>query len=55
MAGLTGVAASGRKRSRDDGEDAARRGKKKGRRGAVEESDEARITRLEAERESARW
>ncbi|KAG0647642.1 hypothetical protein D0Z07_6880 [Hyphodiscus hymeniophilus] len=53
MAGLTGLAAGTLKRSRDDAED-ARRGKKKARRGG-EESDEARIARLEAERESARW
>jgi hypothetical protein len=49
-----------RKRSRDDGEDlGSRKGRKKGRRGgAVMEGDaaeEARIARLEAEREGARW
>ena len=56
MAGLTGLAgAGGQKRSRDDGDETGRRGKKKGRRSGVEESDEARIARLEAERESARW
>ena len=57
MAGLTGLTAGPRKRSRDDDDDTAgRRGKKKGRRGGgVEESDEDRIARLEAERESSRW
>jgi hypothetical protein len=56
MAGLTGLAAGGsRKRSHDEGGEEGRRGKKKGRRAGVEESDEARIARLEAERESARW
>jgi hypothetical protein len=57
IAGMTGMAA-GRKRSRDDGEDTSARMGGKGRnkkRGRGEESDEARIARLEAEREGARW
>lgn len=49
----------GRKRSRDEGDDVAgRKSKKKGRRGGVvggDESEETRLARLEAERESARW
>ena len=61
MAGLTGGFA--RKRSRDEGdegvENTGRSGKKgrKGRRGTGlgDESEESRIARLEAERESARW
>jgi len=47
MAGLAG----GRKRSRDDGD--AKGGVKK--RGRGHENEEARISRLEEERESARW
>lgn len=70
IAGLTGALA-GRKRSRDDGEEAvatssgggggggSKRNRKKGRRGGAVlddgESEEARIARLEAEREGARW
>lgn len=62
MAGLTGGGFA-RKRSRDDGdegvENRGRNGKKgrKGRRGnaGLGEDEEARLSRLEAERESARW
>lgn len=54
MAGLAGGMVGARKRSRDEGGEDAGRWGKKGRRG-VEESDEARVARLEAERESARW
>jgi hypothetical protein len=52
IAGLTGMG-GGRKRSRDDGDD--RKGRKKRGRGTGDESEESRIARLEAERESARW
>jgi hypothetical protein len=57
---LTGIGVGGRKRSRDEGDElGGRKGWKKGRRGgAMVEGDageEARIARLEAERESARW
>ncbi len=62
IAGLTAsFPASGRKRSWDGGDDAiggGRKGRKKGRRegaAAGDETEEARIARLEAERESARW
>ncbi|KAH6669049.1 hypothetical protein B0J14DRAFT_547380 [Halenospora varia] len=55
IAGLT-AGMSGKKRGRDD-EETGRKGRKKGRRsGAIAGDDEeARISRLEAERESARW
>lgn len=56
MAGLT--AAVGRKRSRDDGDEGlgGKSRRKKGRRGTVvDENEEARIARLEAEREGSRW
>jgi hypothetical protein len=42
---------AGAKRGRED--DDPRKGRKKGRRG--DENDEARLARLEAEREGARW
>jgi len=46
--------AGGRKHGRDEDDAAVRKGRKKGRRDTGE-SEEARIARLEAERESARW
>lgn len=56
IAGLTGAFGMGRKRSRDEVDDGSgRKGRKKGRKSGGEESDEARIARLEAERESSRW
>ncbi|KAB8291550.1 hypothetical protein EYC80_006351 [Monilinia laxa] len=55
IAGLTSAFGMGRKRSRDEVDDASgRKGRKKGRRGGGDD-DEARIARLEAERESSRW
>jgi hypothetical protein len=56
MAGLS-AGMSGRKHSRDEGDDSGRKGRKKGRRGGLVTGDdeEARIARLEAEREGARW
>jgi hypothetical protein len=57
IAGLSG--GIGRKRSHIDDEDvaSARKGRKKGRRsGAMTgEDEEARLARMEAEREGARW
>jgi len=56
MAGLNG--GGGGKRSRDDGDEGlgGKSRRKKGRRGgALDESEEARIARLEAEREGSRW
>ncbi|TVY39289.1 hypothetical protein LSUB1_G004733 [Lachnellula subtilissima] len=55
MAGLT-AGMGGRKHSRDEGDD-VRKGRKKGRRGGMVTGDdeEARLARLEAERENARW
>ena len=55
MAGLT-AGMAGRKHSRDEGDD-GRKGRKKGRRGGMVTGDdeEARLARLEAERENARW
>ncbi|KUJ19071.1 uncharacterized protein LY89DRAFT_716682 [Mollisia scopiformis] len=56
IAGLT--AAVGRKRSRDDGDEglAGKGRRKKGRRsGVIDENEEARLARLEAERENNRW
>ncbi|ESZ92976.1 hypothetical protein SBOR_6642 [Sclerotinia borealis F-4128] len=57
IAGLTSAVGVNRKRSRDDvDESSSRKGRKKGRRGAgTDDTDEARIARLEAERESSRW
>lgn len=59
IAGLTSALGMNRKRSRDDGDEGSGRkgsGRKKGRRErGGEEGDEARIARLEAERESSRW
>jgi hypothetical protein len=59
IAGLTGMGGVGRKRSRDEGEElGGRKGRKKGRRGGAvmgDENEEARLARLEAEREGARW
>lgn len=55
IAGLTAGMAGGRKRSNDDGEDASGRNARKKRGRGGDESEEARISRLEAERESARW
>lgn len=56
IAGLT--AGLNRKRSRDEGDERvldSRSGKGRKKRGRGEEGEEARIARLEAERESARW
>jgi hypothetical protein len=57
IAGLTGMGS--RKRSRDEGDElGGRKGRKKGRRGGAvmgDENEEARLARLEAEREGARW
>ncbi|APA15124.1 hypothetical protein sscle_14g098940 [Sclerotinia sclerotiorum 1980 UF-70] len=56
IAGLTSALSVGRKRSRDEVDDGSgRKGRKKGRRAGGEDNDEARIARLEAERESSRW
>jgi len=54
IAGLTAGLAGGRKHGRDEDDAGVRKGRKKGRRDTGE-SEEARIARLEAERESARW
>ncbi|THV47891.1 hypothetical protein BGAL_0282g00100 [Botrytis galanthina] len=62
IAGLTSAFGTGRKRSRDDIDDSSgKKGRKRGKRGGVanrdggDDTDEARIARLEAERESSRW
>ncbi|RFU30747.1 hypothetical protein B7463_g5591, partial [Scytalidium lignicola] len=55
---IAGLASGGAGRKRSWVEDEGRRGSKKGRRSGVldiEEGEEARIARLEAEREGARW
>ncbi|KAH8805689.1 hypothetical protein F5884DRAFT_800247 [Xylogone sp. PMI_703] len=55
---IAGLAAGAASRKRSWAEDDARRGNKKGRRSGVldaDEGEEARIARLEAEREGARW
>ncbi|KAI9167429.1 Vacuolar protein sorting-associated protein [Paramyrothecium foliicola] len=55
MAGLTGLV--GVKRSREDGDEGARKGRRTGRRGETVDGgdEEERMRRLEAEREGGRW